>query len=82
MDWEAFHNGLVSGWREGAPGFVMQKEGRLPHPRTPSTPTCVWPDSPRSGGWRWSIGPGIRSSILEEEREAKSWGVKSWGGPS
>lgn len=79
MDWEALHSVAR---REGAPGFVMQKEGRLPnlpptHPHPASTPTCVWPNSPTSGGWRWSMGPGIRSSILREEREAKSWGAKS-----
>lgn len=88
VDWEAFHNGLVSGLGREPQVLSCRRRGGspthppttlTPHPRTPSTPTCVWPDSPRSGGWRWSIGPGIRSSILGEERESKSWGAKSWG---
>lgn len=47
MDWEAFTMGPR---REGAPGFVMQKEGRRPH-----TPSTLPPPAPVSG----PTGPGL-----------------------
>lgn len=72
------HNGAAAG---GSPGLCHAEGGAAPpHPLHPaSTRTCVWPHWPRSGGWRRPIGPGIRSSILREERE-QSHGEQSHRG--